>query len=61
MRLVAGLSDGRVWMADLNSGQRLTIREPTGAPVSALAISPDGAVAVFGDEAGEAGLAQLGL
>lgn len=57
-RLAAGLDDGRVWRADL-SGEQLTVRAEKGAPISALALSPDGRRLAWGDEAGACGVAEL--
>jgi WD40 repeat protein len=59
MRLAAGLSDGRVWAADLQGHDRPPIRAEKGAPVSALAITRDGKRLAFGDEAGEVGVVDL--
>ena len=57
--IAAGCDDGRVWTADLASrGIRLR-REPSGSPVSALAMSAKGARIAWGDEAGGAGVAEL--
>ena len=58
-RIVAGLADGRVWTCDLAGGGRDFLKAETGAPISALAVSADGARAVWGDEAGGAGIAEL--
>jgi WD40 repeat protein len=57
--LVAGLDNGRVWACDLTSEKTRTVREASGAPITALAFS-DGRVA-WGDEAGGAGVADLPL
>ena len=57
-RLVAGLSDGRVWTADLGGGGVRFIKAEKGEPISALAISPDGRRIAWGDEAGNAGAAE---
>ena len=58
-RLVAGRDDGEVWTADLVSSARETLREAGGAPVTALAVSPDGRWCAWGDEAGAAGVVEL--
>lgn len=54
--LAAGLDDGRVWVGDLGSGAIRTVKADKGAPISALAVSPDGKWVAFGDEDGEAGV-----
>ena len=46
--VAAGLEDGKVWALDLRGKRVVTLREPTGSPVSALAITPDGARVAFG-------------
>ena len=58
-RIVAGLSDGRVWSADLGGGAVQFIKAEKGQPISALALAPDGRRIAWGDEAGEAGVAEL--
>jgi WD40 repeat protein len=55
--VVAGLSDGRVWAADVASGRQQPVRSQTGPPISALAIS--GGRIAWGDEDGGAGVADL--
>jgi WD40 repeat protein len=57
--LAAGLSDGRIWTADLKGVGVATIRAETGPPISALAVSADGRRLVWGDEAGAAGISSL--
>lgn len=54
-RLAAALADGRIWVADLRSSRRETVRAATGVAVSALAFAPDGRLA-WGDEDGRAGI-----
>jgi WD40 repeat protein len=57
--VAAGLDDGRVWACDL-SGQAITpLKADKGAPVSALAMSPDGRQVAWGCEDGAAGVATL--
>ena len=58
-RLAAGLSDGRVWSVDLNQTGQNTIRAEKGAPISAIAITPDGRRVAFGDEDGEVGVVDV--
>jgi WD40 repeat protein len=53
--LAAGLSDGRVWAADVASGERRDIRTETGPPITALALG--GERIAWGDEEGGAGVA----
>ena len=58
-RIAAGLSDGRVWSADLGPGAIQFLKAEKGEPISALAMSPDGRRIAWGDEAGQAGIAEL--
>ena len=58
-RIAAGLSDGRVWSADLGSGAIEFLKAEKGEPISALALAPDGRRIAWGDEAGQAGIAEL--
>ena len=55
--LAAGLGDGRVWAADVATGQRADVRLETGPPITALAIS--GRRLAWGDEEGGAGVAEI--
>ncbi|HEX4181235.1 MAG TPA: WD40 repeat domain-containing protein [Caulobacteraceae bacterium] len=57
--LAAGLDDGRVWACDLTSRRLEPIKAEKGAPISALAVSPDGKRLAFGDEEGQAGVLEL--
>jgi WD40 repeat protein len=59
--LAGGLDDGRVWVLELKTGRRQDLKATKGAPISALAISADGARVAFGDEEGEAGVLETGL
>lgn len=54
--LAGGLDDGRVWVGDLGSGALKTVKAEKGAPISALAVSPDGQWVAWGDEDGEVGV-----
>lgn len=55
--LAAGLSDGRVWLAD-PAGQGLNfLKAERGAPIVALAMSPDARRVAWADEDGQAGVA----
>lgn len=54
--LVAGLDDGRVWIAD-PAGQGLDyVRAEKGAPITALALSADAGRVAWADEDGQAGV-----
>ncbi|WP_425988535.1 WD40 repeat domain-containing protein [Brevundimonas sp. TWP2-3-2] len=58
-RLAAGLADGRVWVSD-PAGQGLNfIKADKGAPIIALAMSPDATRVAWADEDGQAGVADL--
>ncbi len=57
-RVAAGLEDGRVWQAGL-SGAMHMVKAEKGAPITALAMSDDGARLAWGDEEGGAGLVEL--
>jgi WD40 repeat protein len=57
--IACGLDDGRVWAADV-TGQRLEpLKAEKGAAISALAMSPDGKRIAWGDEDGQAGVAEI--
>jgi WD40 repeat protein len=57
--VAAGLDDGRVWACDL-AGQRIVpLKAEKGAPVCALAMSVDGRRVAWGDEDGNAGVAEV--
>ena len=57
--LAAGLDDGRVWACDL-TGQRIApLKAEKGAPVTALAMTPDARRVAWGDEDGNAGVAEV--
>jgi hypothetical protein len=59
LELHAGLSDGRIWSAQLDARGVTTRKAEKGAAISALAVSPDGKALAWGDEAGGAGLIAL--
>ena len=59
-RIVAGLDDGRVWTATLTDTPVDMLKAEKGPPITALAVSPDGSHAAWGDEAGSAGVVELG-
>jgi WD40 repeat protein len=58
--LCAGLDDGRVWAADVTGERIIPIKAEKGAAISALAMSPDGARVAWGDEDGNADVAEVG-
>ena len=58
--LAAGLDDGRVWACDLAGRQIIPLKAEKGPPISALAITPDARRVAWGDEDGNAGVAQIG-
>lgn len=58
-RVCAGMSDGRIWSADLQGRSMRTLRPSADRPVSALAVSGDGRRLAWGDEAGASGLVDL--
>lgn len=58
--IAAGLEDGRVWACEL-SGQKLTpLKAEKGSPITALSINATGTRVAWGDEDGEAGVAEVG-
>ena len=57
--VAAGIDDGRVWTADLRGGRVRYLKAEKGPPVTALAMSADGARIAWGDEAGGAGVLDL--
>lgn len=57
--LAAGLDDGRVWACDLTSRRIETVKAEKGAPITALAVTPNGKRLAWGDEDGQAGVAEL--
>jgi WD40 repeat protein len=57
--VAAGFDDGTVWAAHLKNGRIEKIRPDPGPPISALAVSADGAHLAWGDEAGGGGLIHL--
>ncbi len=57
--VAAGLGDGRVWVAD-PAGQGLDfVKAEKGAPITALALSPDARRVAWADEDGQAGVAEV--
>ena len=57
--LAAGLDDGRVWAADVTGERTVPLKAEKGAAISALAMSPDGTRVAWGDEDGNAGVAEV--
>ena len=58
--LAVGRDDGRVGVLNLSATHNEKVRAaPTGAPVTALALSTDGGRVAWGDESGAAGVAGL--
>lgn len=57
--LAAGLDDGRVWAADVTAEKLIPIKAEKGAAISALALSPDARRVAWGDEDGNAGIAEI--
>lgn len=58
-RLAAGLADGRVWVADPAAQGLSFIKAEKGAPITALALSPDADRVAWADEDGQAGVADV--
>jgi WD40 repeat protein len=58
--LAAGLDDGRVWAADVTGEKLVPLKSEKGAAISALALSPDARRVAWGDEDGNAGVAEIG-
>jgi WD40 repeat protein len=54
--LAVGVSNGRVWVCDVEKETQAELRSAAGAPISALAVSADGQRVAWGDEAGGAGV-----
>jgi WD40 repeat protein len=57
--LAAGLNDGRVWLADPAERGLNFLKAEKGAPIAALAMSPDAARIAWADEDGEVGVVTL--
>jgi WD40 repeat protein len=58
--VAAGLDDGRVWAADVTGQRVVRLKSEKGAPITALALSPDAQRVAWGDEDGQAGVAEIG-
>jgi WD40 repeat protein len=57
--LAVGRDDGRISVLNLQHNRVETVREASGSPISALAMSADARRLAWGDEAGNAGVAEL--
>ncbi len=57
--VAAGLDDGRVWACDVTGQRIVPIKAEKGAPVTALAITPDARRVAWGCEDGAAGVADV--
>jgi len=57
--LAAGLDDGRVWACDLTGQRIIPLRAEKGSQITALAITPDAKRVAWGDEDGNAGVAEV--
>ena len=58
--ICAGLDDGRVWAADVTGERLVHLKSEKGPPITALALSPDAKRVAWGDEDGNAGVAEVG-
>ena len=57
--LACGLDDGRVWAAEVSGERMVTLKAEKGAAISALAMSADAKRVAWGDEDGNAGVAEI--
>jgi WD40 repeat protein len=57
--VAAGLDDGRVWACDLAGQKLVPLKAEKGSPISALAMTPDARRVAWGDEDGNAGVAEV--
>ena len=57
--VAAGLDDGRVWACGLAGQKIVPLKAEKGAPVTALAMTPDAKRVAWGCEDGEAGVADI--
>ena len=57
--VAAGLDDGRVWACDVAGQNLVPLKAEKGAPVTALAMSPDARRVAWGCEDGAAGVAEI--
>jgi len=57
--LAAGLDDGRIWAADVTGERLVSLKAEKGAAISALAMSLEARRVAWGDEDGNAGVAEI--
>ena len=57
--LAAGLDDGRVWAANVTGERLVPLKAEKGSAITALAMSPDAKRVAWGDEDGNAGVAEV--
>jgi WD40 repeat protein len=57
--VAAGLDDGRVWACNLTGQKVIPLKAEKGAPVTALAITPDAKRVAWGCEDGSAGVSEV--
>jgi WD40 repeat protein len=57
--VAAGLEDGRVWACDLTGQRVIPLKAEKGSQLTALAITPDARRVAWGDEDGNAGVAEV--
>jgi WD40 repeat protein len=57
--VACGMDDGRVWAADVTGERLVPLKAEKGAAISALAMSPDARRVAWGDEDGQAGVAEI--
>ncbi len=57
--LLGGREDGRVFCLAMTGNRVVDLHDASGSPITALALSPDGAKAAWGDEDGAAGVSDL--
>lgn len=57
--VAAGLDDGRVWACDLAGQKVIPLKAEKGAPITAVAMSRDAKRVAWGDEDGNAGVAEV--
>ena len=57
--IAAGLDDGRVWAADVTGERTVKLKSEKGAAITAIAMTADGRRVAWGDEDGNAGVAEI--
>jgi WD40 repeat protein len=57
--VAAGLDDGRVWACDLAGQKIIPLKAEKGSPISALAMTAEAKRVAWGDEDGNAGVAEV--